>query len=430
MKIFLTVTVIFVLCTIVLFTDTIHVIDIDGPINSIMSSYVKRQIDRASQSASAIVLRIDTPGGLMDPMRDIVKKIMNCPIPVIGYVSPEGARAASAGVFILLACDYIAMTPTSNIGAAHPVMIGGKDIDQAMKEKIVNDTLAYIVSLAQKRGRNKEIVKKMVEESTSLTANEALDAHIIDSVARNIDKVIENVSGREIDKNGKKYIIKKNNTIFHITMNLLEKFLFTISNPNIAYILLSLGVLGIIAEFRSPGVGFPGVFGGLSFLLAMFGLNTLPVNIAGLLLIIFGVVLFILEISAQTHGILGIGSIVAFLIGSMILIRGSDPTIKISLYVIITTTVVLTGFLALITFFSIKTLLKKKRKGLDTLMGLSGYCKTDLSPRGTIFVNGEYWSAYAEENCKEGDKVHIIDINDMIVKVKKTVDDILNGGNT
>ncbi len=402
-------------------SNKIYLIQIDGVIGPPIADYVVKNIEKAEENnVNAVLLEINTPGGLDASMRKIITKIMNSPIPIIGYVTPEGAHAASAGAFIMMACDITAMTPTSSIGAAHPVTLGAK-MDSTMERKVLNDIISYMSSIAQKRGRNEEVAKKMITESISLTAKEALEQNIIDFVAQSRTELLERIDNFEIEKNGKKIVLQTENIeIVTLKMNFIERFFYHISNPNIAYILLMLGIYGILAEFSTPGIGFAGVFGTISLLLAFFALSSLPVNLVGILLIAAGVILLLLEIKVQSSGILGIGGVVGIILGSMMLIQTGSPFFKISISLIIGV-----GAFTILFFFLLATLVyqvhrKKVTTGRKGLIGEKGYAKTALKPEGTVFVRGELWQAESiDGNIKKDEKIQVVKIEHLKLFVKK-----------
>lgn len=402
-------------------SDKIYIIKINGVIGPPIANYVINNIEKAEEdNADAILLEIDTPGGLLESMRKIITKIMNTPLPVIGYVTPEGARAASAGAFIMMACDISVMTSTSSIGAAHPVTMGAK-IDSTMEKKILNDMFSYMKSLAKKRNRNQEVAKKMISESISLAADEALAKNIIDFIAESREKLLEKIDNMEIEKNDKKIIFHTEFAEF-ITkeMSFIEKFFFHISNPNIAYILLMLGIYGIIAEFSSPGIGFAGVFGSISLLLAFFALSSLPLNLAGILLIATGIILILLEIKVQSSGILGIGGVVSTVLGSLMLIQTNAPFLKISISLIIGVGLFTLLFFLLLLSLVVKIHRKKVTTGREGLIDEVGYARTALNPEGSVFVRGELWRAISiDGNIKKDEKIRVVKMEHFKLFVKK-----------
>ncbi|MCK4339845.1 MAG: nodulation protein NfeD [Candidatus Cloacimonetes bacterium] len=402
-------------------SNEIYLIEIDGVIGPPVANYVVNNLEKAEEdNVHAVLLEINTPGGLDPSMRKIITKIMNSPILVIGYVTPEGAHAASAGAFIMMACDIAAMTPTSNIGAAHPVTLGAK-MDSTMQKKVLNDMISYMTSIVQKRDRNEEVAKKMITESISLTAKEAFEQNIIEYVVKSRTELLAKINNIEIEKNDKKIVLQTENIeVIPLKMSLLERFFYHISNPNIAYILLMLGIYGIIAEFSSPGIGFAGVFGTIALLLAFFALSNLPINLVGILLIVAGVILILLEIRVQSSGILGIGGVVGIILGSLMLIQTSAPFLKISISLIIGV-----GVFTILFFFLLASLVyqvhrKKITTGRKGIIGEKGYAITTLKPEGTVFVRGELWQAESiEGSIKKDEKIEVVKIDNLKLIIKK-----------
>ena len=400
--------------------DEIYLLTVDGTIGPPIANYIIDRIETAEAHDAAVLIEIDTPGGLDTSMREIIQKIMNADVPVIGYVTPEGARAASAGAIIMLACDISAMTPTSSIGAAHPVSMGAK-IDSTMEKKVVNDMLSYVASIAQKTGRNEDIAKKMVSESISLPAREALDKNIITYLASSRKDLFKQIDSSEIIKNDKVFIMSTEHVnVIPSRMNFIERFLFYITNPNIAYILLMLGIYGLIAEFSSPGIGFAGVFGAISLLLAFFALSNLPVNIVGLLLIIVGFILLFLELKVQSSGILGIGGVVGIVLGSMMLIQSKAPFLRISLSLIIGVAIFTILFFLLLITLVLKVHKSKVTTGREGEIGERGLTKTILDPEGQVFVRGELWTAISTEGkIDEDEPIEVVKIKNLTLWVKR-----------
>ncbi len=387
---------------------------IEGIIDPPTTEYFNRVCDYAEKvRAELILFTMDTPGGLDKSMREIVKRELGSKIPICIYVYPDGARCASAGVFILLAAHYAAMCPGTNMGSAHPVAIGGK-VPKEMKEKIVNDAAAYIKAIAEKRGRNEEWAEKAVRKSVNVTAHKALELNLIDFVADSVQELIEKISQKiEIrDKN-----------IEEVKWLFKERFLHTITNPNIAYLLLVLGLYALIFELMHPGAIFPGVFGAVSLLLGLYGLHILPVNYAGIGLIILGIVLFILEALTPTFGPLTIGGITCLIFGSMMLIRVNVPFLKISRSLILTVAILLGGFFSFALTMALRAMRRRPVTGKEGLIGLVGECKQPIKPgkEGVVMVQGTLWRAIADESIKRGERVEVIEtLPGLILKVKKT----------
>lgn len=399
----------------------VDVIKINDAITPAVAEFINRSIDQAAKNrAECLVIQLDTPGGLDTSMRDIIKDIMNAPIPIIVYVAPSGARAASAGVFITLAADIAAMAPGTNIGAAHPVAVGGGRIDRTMSEKIVNDAVAYIQSIAEKRGRNVKWAAQAVRESVSIRETEALRIKVIDLIAKDLNDLLDKVHGKTIEKpRGEIKLATKGLKTNFLEMGFRERFLAVLSNPNIAYILMMIGLVGLYFELSNPGAIFPGVIGGICLILAFFAFRTLPVNYAGVMLILLGVFLFVAEIKIASYGLLTIGGLVSLALGSIMLFESPIPALRASLYVIIPTIIVTGAFFAFAVTMAVKAQLAKPATGAEGLVGEIGVVQTPLSPEGKVFVHGEIWNAYAEEAIEVGEKVRVIKTEGLKVRVEK-----------
>jgi len=397
----------------------IIVIKADGVVNPVMSEFISKSIDEAvREKAEALVIELDTPGGLDTSMRNIVIKIIGSEVPVVVYVSPSGARAASAGVFITLSAHISAMAPGTNIGAAHPVGLGGK-MDKTMLEKAENDAAAYIKSIADKRGRNSQWAEKAVRESASVTETEALNLQVIDVVSPNLSSLLETIDGRTVEIPIGKHLIKTAGVkVLHKEMGFRHKILNLISDPNVAYILMLLGFYGIFFELTNPGTIFPGVFGAISLILAFYSFQTLPVNYAGLLLIILGIILFILEITIISHGLLTIGGIISMIIGSIMLFESPQPFFRLSLSVIIPAVILTALFFGLTITLAVKAYRRRPKTGAEGLIGLEGKAKTDVHKEGLVFVHGEIWKAWSEEPIKAGEKIIVESVEDLKLKVR------------
>ncbi len=406
-------------------SSTIVVIEAEGVINPVLADYIERGIEQAEEdNALALIIQLDTPGGLDTSMRDIVKDIVNARVPVVVYVSPSGARAASAGVFITMAGHVAAMAPNTAIGAASPVSIGPEgegQMSETMKEKVVNDAAAYIRSIAEAHGRNVEWAEKAVREAVSATEREALALNVIDMVAPDLDTLISQLDGREVTMLGGAVITlnTQSATINRIQMNWIEEFLYAISDPNIAFILLSLAILGLTAEIFSPGLIFPGVVGAISLLLAFYSLGQLPVNIAGILLIVLAFGLFITEIFTTTFGLLTGGGIVALIIGSLILFKGGE-LFQIDPWLIATVVILVATFFA----FAISRIIQAHRRqaytGKEELIGKRALVKVALEPEGMVLFKGERWTAISEQGRVEpGEEVIITEVDGLELHVIK-----------
>lgn len=400
-------------------------IRIDAPIHPVTSEYIRNAIDRAEQEdASLLLMTLNTPGGLDTSMREIIERILSSKIPIAAYVSPSGSRSASAGFFIAIACDIFAMAPGTSTGAAHPVgvSITGQSMDETMEEKVTHDAASYIKSIAQKRGRNTKMAEDAVRKSLSYTEKEAYEGKLIDVIVQTENELIDALHGRTITRfNGEEEVLElKDEPIIFIPMTARQKFLLTISNPNLAYILLMLGLLGLYFEFSNPGAILPGVIGGICLLLAIFSFQILPINYVGLILILLAIGLFILEIKVQSYGILSIGGIIAMLIGSIMLIDAPVPELRPSLKFIIPVAVGLSLIFLFLIYLAVRAHMQKATTGREGLVGEIGTAQTDLSPEGRVFVHGEYWNAEAMEEIPKGTRVRVVEVlSNLKLKVKR-----------
>ncbi|GAB4115682.1 MAG: nodulation protein NfeD [Candidatus Caldatribacteriota bacterium] len=391
-------------------------------INPITAQYVLQGIEEAERvKAECLILQLDTPGGLDTSMRDIVKKMLNSTVPIIVYVYPSGGRAASAGVFITLASNIAAMAPGTNIGAAHPVALGEGTIDETMKEKIENDAAAYIKAIAEKRGRNTHWAEKAVRESASITEQEAIEMGVIEFIAQDLDELLEIINGVRVKiEGGERVLQTREKEVILLKMTFKDLFLHSLTNPNIAYILLFIGIYGILGEFSHPGSFFPGIVGGISLILAFVAFQSIPINYGGLLLIIFGLALFIIEIFTPTFGLLTAGGITSLILGSFMLSKASAPFLRISLSLIISMSLVTAAFFVFALSKGIRIQWKKPLTGREALIGTTGTAKTDLNPEGTILIQGERWKASTrDEIIREGEEVIVLAIEELTLIVKK-----------
>ncbi len=403
---------------------SIYLLQLNGIINPITSQYVVSGIEDAeAEEAECLILQLDTPGGLDTSMRDIIKKMLNSTIPIIVYVSPSGGRAASAGVFITLASNIAVMAPGTNIGAAHPVAISEEEIDEEMKAKMENDAAAYIKTIAEKRGRNTQWAEKAVRESVSITEQEAIEIGVIEFIADDVDELIKIINGvRVTTVSGEKVLNTKDAEIIPVKMSYKDLFLHSLTNPNIAYILLFLGIYGILGEFSNPGSFFPGIVGGISLILAFVAFQSIPINYGGLILIIFGIVLFVLEVYTPTFGVLTAGGVTSLVLGSFMLPKSTAPFLRISLGLIISMSLASAAFFVFALSKGIKIQWKKPVTGREGLMGKVGITKTNLTPEGTIFIHGERWQASTEgERIREGEEVEVIEVKGLQLIVKKYI---------
>tara|TARA_B100001964_G_C14181196_1_gene576347 strand:+ start:222 stop:1478 length:1257 start_codon:yes stop_codon:yes gene_type:complete len=405
--------------------DDIIVIKINGAINPVVAEFVTDEIDQANvSSAELIVIQMDTPGGLDTSMRQIIKGIESSNIPVASFVSPGGSRAASAGTFITIASHIAVMEPGTNIGAAHPVnlMGGGGESGQAktMEEKVVNDAAAYIRSLAELRGRNAQWAELSVRNSVSISAEEAQRLAVIDLVAVNLNSLVLALDKREVKiKKGSVVLSTVGKNILFKEMNRRQRILDIISNPNITYILMMLGLVGLYLELSNPGLILPGVIGAISMILALYAMQTLPINYAGLMLIILGAVLFIAEINMMSYGLLSVSGAISIFLGSIMLIDSDDPAMQISRAVLYPTL----GMTLLVTtgtiYLAARSSQLRTSTGLEGLVGEAGVVKETLNPQGRVLVHGEIWNAESDVTISEGEKVVVESVAGLTTKVRK-----------
>lgn len=399
----------------------VFVIEVDGIINPATSKFITESIDQAvEKGAQCLIIRLDTPGGLMESMRLIVKKMMTSSIPIIVYVSPSGGRAASAGVFITMAAHIAVMAPGTHIGAAHPVSLGEGKESKTMSEKIVNDTVSYIKTIAKTRGRNVDWGEKAVRKSVSITEEEAAKLNVIDFVSPDLQDLLAKIDGKVIKFDGvTRTLLTKGVKPRSLEMSWRYRFLDIISNPSIAYILLMLGIYGIFFELSNPGSILPGVVGGIFLILAFYALQMLPISFAGLALILFAIILFIAEIKVVSHGLLSVAGVISLFLGSLMLIESPTDYMRISLSVIIPAVGVSAAFFIFAVTKAIKARLAKPTTGKEGIIGEIGTVVTPLSPEGKVAIHGEFWKAEADQPIEVGEKVQVLGVNNLILKVKK-----------
>jgi len=399
----------------------VNVAHIDSIINPVVAEFINESIDKSSaDSAECLIIQLDTPGGLDLSMRKIVKAILNADIPIIVYVAPSGARAASAGVMITMAGDIAVMAPGTNIGAAHPVAMGGKKIDEAMEKKVVNDAVAYIKSIATKRGKNVEWAEDAVRNSVSVTEKEALELKVVDLIAPDIETLLEKIDGREVKTTkGTITLHTKDAKLKFIDMGIRQNILKVLSNPNIAYVLMMLGMLGMYFELANPGAIFPGVIGGICLILAFYSFQTLPVNYAGILLILLAIVLFILEVKVTSFGLLTIGGIMSLFLGSLMLFDSPVPYLRVSWSVLIPVVLGISGLFILVATLAFRAYLSKPSSGMEGIIGEIGVAKTEISEDGKVFTHGEYWDAYSKDTIPKGEKIKVLKVNKLRLEVAK-----------
>ena len=392
------------------------IIELEGPINPGTATFLTRGLEEAAQSEAALVIiRLDTPGGLGSSMRTMVKGILNSSVPVVVYVAPQGAGAASAGVMITMSAHVAAMAPGTNIGAAHPVTAGGKDIQKTMSEKVVNDMASYLRGIARDKGRNAEWAEKAIRESVSITADEAVKKNVVDLVAADIDELLKLLNGREITlKTGKVTLNTEGLVKIHYRPGWRDKILRMISDPNIAYLLMMIGMAGLFFEMAHPGVIFPGVIGAISLILAFYSFQTLPVNYAGLLLIVLAIILFIAEVKVASFGILSLGGLTSLILGSIMLFEDA----RISLTFMTPIVILVGGFFVLVSTLAFRAYRTKPKGGMEGLIGEVGLVKDTIDPEGRVFVHGEIWRAVSGTRIEPGQKVVVEDMDGLVLTVK------------
>ncbi len=428
-------------------TTVIERVHIDGVINPVSTKFILDAVDRAEQSgAEALIIELDTPGGLLESTRTIVQKFLTADVPIVVYVTPDGARAGSAGVFITLAAHIAVMAPSTNIGAAHPVSIGGGGFpgqksdtsgNSVMTDKVTNDAVALARSIAETRGRNVEWAEKSVRNSDAITALDAVNQDVIDFIAPHIDSLLIMIDGRSVQlKSGAKTIKTSGATIATTEMTWRERLFDRLSDPNIAYIFLMIGIYGVLFEFYSPGAILPGVVGVLGLLLAFFAFQTLPVNVIGILLILAGIVLLVMEIKVISYGLLTITGSGALFMGSLMLFESSLTFIQLSLGVIISTVLATALFVLFALSLGLKAQKNRVKTGAEAMPGMPGVCLEDFvdeslttetrlaSPGyyGMIMANGEYWRAKSTARLAKGAKIKVTHIEGMLLTVEPDAD--------
>lgn len=405
------------------YSQSVVVIIIEGTINPSSAEFIQRSIDQsAGQNADCLIIQLNTPGGLLQSTREIVTSMLESKVPTVVYVAPSGAHAGSAGVFITMAANFAAMAPGTNIGAAHPVSTEGK-MDSVMSEKVTNDAAAFIRTIAEKRKRNLTWAEEAVRKSQAITETEALKQNVIDLIAKNTDDLLNQIDGRTV-------VIKEDTITMHtkgarietLEMGWAEKLLDLLSDPNIAYILFLLGMYGLMFELYNPGSIFPGIVGVISLILAFYTMHTLPINYAGLALMIFGIILFLLEIKIVSHGMLAIGGAVSLFLGSIMLIRTPSVLefVELSWVVIIVSVAISTFFFVFLLGLGLKVQRKKPTTGIEGLIGEIGETITPLDPEGTVRVHGEFWKAEViGGSLEKGMPIRVVEIQNLKLKVEQ-----------
>ena len=402
----------------------VNLMVIDGGINPAVNDYIRESIQRAHQgNARALIIQLDTPGGLLSSTRSIVKQMLGAPLPIIVYVAPSGAGAGSAGVFITMAANIAAMAPGTNIGAAHPVAGGGQEVKGVMGEKLENFTASFSETIAQRRGRNTEFAIQAVRRSISITDKEALEKDVIDIIATDVSDLLKQANGREVDVGSVKRTLDFDGvSILHFEMGLKQKVINILADPNIAYLLMMAGILGLYMEFSNPGALFPGIAGGIALLLALASFQVLPINYAGLLLIGLGLCLLVAEAFLPSFGILGISGVVSLGLGSLLLfnVQGSDLAVDGS--IVLAAVGTLSAFVLVVTVLVVRSQRRKATLGYGGLIGEVGEVRDRLDLRGKVFVHGEVWNAEGAERLEAGDRVEVVGYDGMKLKVKRAAE--------
>jgi membrane-bound serine protease (ClpP class) len=394
----------------------------EDAVSPIMVEYIKRSLAKAEkEGAGVFILELNTPGGLETSMRQVVQEFQRTPIPVVVYVYPPGGRAASAGAIITASADIAVMAPGTNIGAAHPVQATGEKMEEAMKEKVVQDMLAFVRSIAKEKGRNPSILEKMVKESISLTPDEALKEGVIDLIASNRQELLEKLNGRKVKKHGKEVTIKTLGVpVVEVEESLRESFLKVITNPTVAYMLLLIGFYGIFFELYNPGAVVPGAVGVVSLLLGLYGLGIIGINWLGLLLILAGILLLALELVTPTFGGLAIAGAIALAIGSLVLISPDSPYGDIPISIIATMVLTTVLFFLVVGRLGLKAQKRKKMTGYEELIGEEGVAMVDFEKgKGKVFIKGEIWNAVSEDDIKKDDTVIVEQVKGLTLYVRK-----------
>jgi len=400
------------------FARQVNVIRVESVITPSSADYIVTAIKQAEKDkVAALVIELDTPGGLDTSMRVIIKEMLAAERPIVVYVAPSGARAASAGAFITLAAHIAAMAPGTNIGAAAPVAMGGQ-MDKTMEKKVTNDAAAYMRTIAEKRGRPIDLAEEWVRKATARTETEALKVKLIDVVSPKLEDLLQAIDGRMVTTAAGKVKIETKNALVHREeMNLREKILKIITDPTIAYLLLILGLAGLYFEFSTPGAILPGVLGAIALILALYAFQQLPINYAGVLLILLAIVMFIAEIKVVSHGVLTAGGIAAMILGSMMLIDTPAPYMRISVGAIVGTAATTAAFFLIVVGAGVKALRTRTKTGMEGLVGEIGVVRTRLAPRGQIFLSGELWNAESEGEVEPGASVRVTGMDGLTLRV-------------
>ncbi|MCK4856488.1 MAG: nodulation protein NfeD [candidate division Zixibacteria bacterium] len=401
--------------------EVVKVMTIDGPIGAITLKHFERALKQAEEeNAAALVIQMNTPGGVMETTLRITTAIMNAKVPVLVHVYPSGGRAASAGVYITYAAHVAAMASSTNIGSATPVSMTGEEIDSAMVKKIVNDAVANLRAAAEKRGRNADWAERAVREGISITSYDAVDSNVVDFAAETLVELLDKADGMVVMlPHGEDTVRTKGAIPEPVEKTFSENILDVITNPNIIFILFSLGTLGLAMELYNPGAIVPGVVGAICIILALFGMQALPINYAALALIIVAVIMFLLEIKVPSYGVLSIGGVIALVLGGLMLVDSPEAFLRVSLPVIITITICVGGFLIFAVGYIIKSHRKQVTTGFEGLVGQQGKVSETIDDEGMVYVAGALWYAVASERIERGEKVEILSGENRTLKVKR-----------
>lgn len=399
----------------------LNIIQVQDNINPGVLDFITDAVAQSTEeSAECLVIELDTPGGLMTAMRQIVQVILNASIPIVVYVSPSGAQAASAGVLITVAADIAAMAPGTNIGAAHPVTASGGDVPETMNEKVVNDMVAFARSVASQRGRNPRWLEDAIRKSISSTAEEAFAQNVIDLVAEDLPQLLDKLDGWEIQRKGQARALHTRDTQQRrIEPSWRHKVLRAVSNPNIAYILMMIGLAGLYFELSQPGAVLPGVIGAIALILAFYSMQTLSVNYAGFLFIVLAIVLFLLEIKIASYGMLSLAGVLSLVLGSLMLFRSPGQPNRLALSVLIPTVLAVSAFFITVAGLAFRAQMARPLTGKPALLGRIGEARTALAPEGKILVAGEIWNAECDQPVAVGEKVEVLSVHNLKLKVKK-----------
>lgn len=392
----------------------------EGVVNPVTAEYLHDALAEADTlRAAALIVRLDTPGGLDTSMRVIIKDFTASRVPVVVYVAPSGGRAASAGVFLTMAAHVAAMAPGTNIGAAHPVAMGGGEMDKTMKDKVENDSVAYLKSIAEQRGRNVAWAEEAVRKSVSATEQEALKLKIIDLVAEDLTTLLDRLDGRSVAlASGPAVLHTKGAPRREFPMSWRLEMLKALSDPNIAYVLMTIGTIGILAELYNPGAILPGIVGAISLILAFYSFQSLPVNYAGVLLLLLGIVLFILEVSVTSYGLLALGGVTSMILGSLMLVKTDVPFLQISWAVILPVVGLTAALTLLMVGMGVRAMRRPPTTGREGMVGLVGVAKTPVAPQGKLLVHGELWEAVSDQPIQPGDEAVVLRLEGLTLHVR------------